>query len=633
VATAALVAAGFAAQSDEPEHDIATSTYCAAFDARLHELWNDDVERRVGERVRALGPAFAVEAWDRAREAIDARTEELAAAQARDCARKGDAEPAAEAVSLCLHRRYESLRAFLGALEQPNATMIAGLDDTVAGLGTAQECEAMHAGNMVTDVALPHLLELEMQLSDARILRSVGKSHAAITAASAPLRLAESLDARYYVAEAEFLVAESQWDLDDREAIASYHRAFAAALASEHDALMARSALALAGVLAEIGRTDEARRWADHAAAAQERTGDTRTLTLIEITRGEIDYYDGDFADARARLERALSDFDEAAGPSVRMKAEQLHAVTVQSMGDPSAAAAELARSAAEGETSLGKHHPGLIGILISQAAALHEVGNLHEAATAAQRAVEISEAAYGREHYGTLCARMEWMAILDASGDTQRAVAIAQDVLETTQRTMEEGDARYPGVLDAVGRVYFTAGRQVDAAALLRDAVRLQEAAQGENHPATLILLGNLAATELGTQQFEAAEVTSRAALDRFRTVFGPDHPRLIGARLRLAAAVQGQGRPAEAIPQLEAALGLAERHDVRGQTRGAIEFYLAMALDESGRDGDRAVELARTALRTYAEAQREGWDLVAEIDEVRAFLNERESGRGRRR
>ena len=200
VAAAALVAAGFAAQSDEPKHDIATSTYCAAFEARLQALWNPEVKRRVGERVRAVGPAFAAEAWDRTSTALDTRAENLAAAQARDCARTGEAEAAAEAVSLCLHRRFESLRAFLDALEEPNATMIAGLDDTIASLGTAQECEALESGAVVSDVALPQLLELEIQLSDAKMLRSMGKAHAAITAASGPLRLAESLDARYYVA-------------------------------------------------------------------------------------------------------------------------------------------------------------------------------------------------------------------------------------------------------------------------------------------------------------------------------------------------------------------------------------------------------------------------------------------------
>ena len=632
-AAAALVAVGFAAQSEEPKHDIATSTYCAAFEARLEGLWNPQVEQRLGAGVRAVGPAFAAAAWDRTRAALDARVEDLAAAQARDCARTGEAEAAAEAVSLCLHRRFESLRAFLDALEEPNATMVAGLDDTIATLGTAQECEAIEGSPLVADVALPQLLELEIQLSDAKMLRSMGKAHAAITAASTPLRLAESLDARYYVAEAEFLIAESRWDLDDREAIGAYHRAFAAALASEHDMLVARSALSLSSVLAEIGRTHDARRWVDHAAAAQERTGDARTYALIEITRGEIDYYDGDYAAAQARLGRALQDLEADIGPSAIMRARQLHAVAMQSLGDPKAAAAVLAAAVEAGEQQLGGRHPVLVATLISLAEALHEAGNLGEAAGAAERAVSIGQEAFGAEHYGTLKARMEWMSILDASGHMGEAGEIAEEVLATARRMMKEDDARYPGVLDAVGRVYFLAGRQVDAVALLRDAVRLQEAAAGKNHPKTLILLGNLIGGELGTQQYAAAETTSRDALERFRTVFGPEHPRLIGAHLRLAAAVRGQGRPADAIPLLESALELAERHGVRGQMRGAIEFHLAVVLDESQRDRGRALELARAALRTYAEAAKDGWGLAQEIDDVRAFLNERETGRGRRR
>ena len=397
--------------------------------------------------------------------------------------------------------------------------------------------------------------------------------------------------------------------------------------------MVAGSALSLAGVLAETGDTGEARRWAEHAAAAQERTGDPKTYLQIEITRGEIDYYDGDYASARARLDRALLDVEGEIGPTALMRAQQLHAVTLQSMGDPKAAVAELAASVKTGEKLLGARHPALVATLISQAEALHEVGNLGEAADVAQRAVSIGQEAFGTEHYGTLKARMEWMSILDAGGNMGEAAEIAEEVLATARRMMKEDDARYPGVLDSVGRVYFLAGRQVDAVALLRDAVRLQEAAAGENHPKTLILLGNLAGGELGTQQFEAAEDTCRVALERFRKVFGPEHPRLVGAYLRLAAAVRGQGHHEEAIPLLEASLDLAERHGVRGQMRGAIEFHLAMVLDESGRDPERAMELARTALRTYVEAQKEGWGLAQEIDDVRGFLNERESGRARRR
>jgi hypothetical protein len=49
-------------------------------------------------------------------------------------------------------------------------------------------------------------------------------------------------------------------------------------------------------------------------------------------------------------------------------------------------------------------------------------------------------------------------------------------------------------------------------------------------------------------------------------------------------------------------------------------------LALWDGDIDRARALELAREALRSYAAAEREGWDLHEEIDDTRSWLNTRE-------
>ncbi len=632
IAAMALVAAGFAARGDDAHRDIASVTYCGTFDARLAKLWNAEVRDEVARGVAALEAEFAVAAWDGAATRLDTYVDELARAQARDCSRREAGEAVPEAVSLCLHRRFESLNTFLRALEQPSTSMMANLSDSLGTLGSPQQCEALdNAGPPVIGVDLAVLLDLEAQLSDAAMQSRLGRPADAIVSAKKAMRVAESIDARWYVAEAEFLTARAQWELDDEEAIDSFHRAFASALASEHADVMCKSAIDLAALLAERGRSDEARRWLDHAAAAQERTGDPRPLARIAVTRGEIEFFDGDYAKAKVELERAMQRVTLESDLEIRYVAEQLHAATLEKLGDVRGAIAALEATVQHAEEAYGAQHPVVAAPLISLASMQFADGRLDDATRTIERAAATTEAAFGTDHWGTMSARLEQMTILDASGQSDRAVEIADRLLDTAERVLGPKDIRYPGVLDAVARVYFPAGREEEAIALFREAVRLHEIGAGEQHPSTLIFMGNLAASLLFSNRLEEAEVTGRIVLERNEEVLGPDHPQLVLALLGLAQSIREQGRWAEAAPLYQRALDLAETHAVRGERLGAIQFNYAVALWDGDIDRARALELARAALRNYAAAERDGWVLTEEIAAARTWLNEREA-RGRR-
>jgi tetratricopeptide (TPR) repeat protein len=269
-----------------------------------------------------------------------------------------------------------------------------------------------------------------------------------------------------------------------------------------------------------------------------------------------------------------------------------------------------------------------MVGPLIALAAAQYADGRIGDATASIDRAVAMSEAAYGKDHWGSMSARIEQIGILDASGKADEAVEIAEELLATAGRALGPEDIRYPGVLDAVARVYFPAGRRVEAVDLLLEAVRLHEAGAGALHPSTLIFMSNLTAALLFSGRTAEAEATGRVVVARNEDVLGPDHPQLVSALLGLAQAIREQGRFAEAAPIYQRALELAERHELRGQKLGAVQFNYATALWDGAIDRARALDLAGAALRTCATAQREGWDLTQDIDEIRSWLNERERG-----
>lgn len=198
IAAMALVAAGFAARGDDAHRDIASVTYCGTFDARLAKLWNAEVRDEVARGVAALEAEFAVAAWDGAATRLDTYVDELARAQARDCSRREAGEAVPEAVSLCLHRRFESLNTFLRALEQPSTSMMANLSDSLGTLGSPQQCEALdNAGPPVIGVDLAVLLDLEAQLSDAAMQSRLGRPADAIVSAKKAMRVAESIPSKH----------------------------------------------------------------------------------------------------------------------------------------------------------------------------------------------------------------------------------------------------------------------------------------------------------------------------------------------------------------------------------------------------------------------------------------------------
>jgi len=138
------------------------------------------------------------------------------------------------------------------------------------------------------------------------------------------------------------------------------------------------------------------------------------------------------------------------------------------------------------------------------------------------------------------------------------------------------------------------------------------------ERHPdAALILLSlGKAAKERGDLEL-AKRAFARALLIQ-EVLLGSDHPQLAKSLLNLAKVRREAGDADGAILLLERAIAILEASRAPPIERWFADFELARALWESGRERQRALELAESSLRILTDAREEfaGAEDLAEVE-----------------
>ena len=94
------------------------------------------------------------------------------------------------------------------------------------------------------------------------------------------------------------------------------------------------------------------------------------------------------------------------------------------------------------------------------------------------------------------------------------------------------------------------------EAEPLMREALRIDRASFGPDHPKVAIRLNNLAALLQATNRMAEAEPLMREALRIDRASFGPDHPNVAAQLNNLAQLLKATNRIAEAEPLMREAL-----------------------------------------------------------------------------
>jgi tetratricopeptide (TPR) repeat protein len=624
VAVGATALALFASPGD----DLPKRSWCDGVDAKIEAVWNDEIARGLHTAFVATNVTFAEEAWGAVSEDVERFVTAWRAAEREDCARGVTA--AKPAISLCLHRQYESLRTFAAALQQPDGELVANAARTAASLGDPSSCAAeTETGFGYGDVQLDRVMQIESLLSASQVQRELSKYDQSIASGLEARAQAQAAGLKWWQAEADYQVARSRAIRGDEEdAERGFHDAFSEAVASRHGEMVARSSMELAQLLAEQGRHDEASRWIEHARGAVQ-THDSLSLRIrLAAVEGAAAYRRGDYAEARDHFARSgeLAMQTERPDPFARIHAAKMGANAVGRLGDTQAEVDMLLESLEYTEAKLGPDHPNVAHHLNSLASAYARQGNIDEALAANERAVAIFERVFGPDHSNTIMGLTNLAGVLHEAGrDEEAEVAYARG-LKAAEANFPPDDARRITILANVGMFYSLTGRYEEAARYLADAAERSEAINGPDHSFTLGYLNNLAATYMFGGSDEKARDVYRELLGRTERVLGPEHPQMTPCLLGLATVEATLGHPDVAVPLLRRALEIATDRNDRPERVGSVQFHLAQVLWDTGSAPAEALEIARGARLSYAAAAEGGWDVGDRDDEIRKWLAERE-------
>lgn len=153
------------------------------------------------------------------------------------------------------------------------------------------------------------------------------------------------------------------------------------------------------------------------------------------------------------------------------------------------------------------------------------------------------------------------------AIGNTYEALGRFPDARVHLERALELRGGVGAGTHEALeaasglGVLYLRLGLLGPGEALLRQVLEARSEILGEDHPATLTAINNLATALWMQERYDEVEPLDRRVLEIRRRVLGPDHPHTLRSLNGLAATLFSQGRFVAAAPLFEEALDAQRR------------------------------------------------------------------------
>jgi eukaryotic-like serine/threonine-protein kinase len=129
-------------------------------------------------------------------------------------------------------------------------------------------------------------------------------------------------------------------------------------------------------------------------------------------------------------------------------------------------------------------------------------------------------------------------------------AVSLQASALATRRRVLGDDD---PATLDSLGNLATfldSQGKPAEAETLYREALERRQRVYGEGHPETMAVMGNLGTLLRAQGKFDEAEPLLRARLEGARRVDGPEHRSTLIALNTYGFLLIDQGKLAEAEP-----------------------------------------------------------------------------------
>lgn len=568
VASAGLLAAGaLAALVAVPRmRGAESSELCTGASARLAGVWDAARTQELRAAFTASNLPAAAPVWRRLEPMLDKFAAEWTAMHTDACEDtrvRGDQTEALLGLRMqCLDRKLAGVRALVGVLGTPDEAALTSSVVVAERATRVGDCD--NATALMAPTATPATVEAAAQVAAIRSqLEAFEVSWTLQPRAELKAQL-HRLDAASRAigfapveAEVRISIAKMQsHESNERGADETLRGAIERAEAGQHDLAKAEAEILRVHVLGTLGKYDDAHQRGAYAAAVIARLGGNDELSaLLARYLGELFGRERRWDEAHAALAAAL-------------------AIETRLFG---------ARSAAVGSTLTEIY--GVLG----------EQGKYTEAVAKMREVTALFAELYGDQ---PLSVATELMAKADTAlmaGEFATSAALERQRVTIIERQLgpETADAAYARSNLAMSLEY--GGHLEEARAMRSTAVAILSL---DPSPRLTEELTSLGAIEIELARFDDAAATFRRAITVARTF--PDDPygELATAQAGLGRSLARSGKPADAIPHLEAALTWREgRKDVSASRLGAPRWFLAQAVWESGGSKGRSRALAKQA------------------------------------
>ncbi len=623
---------------------------CAPPESILEGVWDEPTRAEVRAAFERSGLRYAERSWGTLRAALDDYADRWSSSWRDACEdRRSRADADArryERSVACLRRRVRSLDMLTQTLRDADAGVVERAAALPSSLPPLAACsDVSYLGGR----ARPLTPEGERRVDEAHSLIDQAEQHrvSARPRDASPLieraeEIARALEHDALSAEVGLVAGNVRATLGSlAEAAVTLERAYKTADLAGLDRERGEIASALARVMVDRNKFDDASWWVNQASSAVERAGAT------PVDRGRVAGISGLIATRTGELARAEELLHEQVAVFEREFGEDhLETVTAylqlanlfadQGRSDDAIALYEIVRR--RRARLLGAQHPSVASALFNLALLLQETGALAEARAKLERVLEIRRESLGPEHL-TVGSTLFLVAQLDASEarlDAAARTAEQARVIFDLQPDRALDNRVYNLVL--LGEIYGELDRPRDQIEVYAALIELSDELDETLRFAVEFNLGDALCRAGRCHEAEAHLARARAYADAKLDAGGPERGLLL---LRLGESALARDRPAVAAARYREALAAfsepssrdaridAEDYaeddgagsDATEQQRAQARLGLAQALHAAAGAREEIIALARRA-RVYFDG-REGYE--EQLERVDALLAER--------
>ena len=613
----------------DPSPPGAPDLRCTGARKQLGGAWDEDTRQAVAEAVRGVPMPFAERSWQRVAERLDGYAEAWVAMHTESCeATTLRGEQSSEVMDLrmvCLRRAQQSLRAVAGVLRDADADVVQRVNGVLGGLPPLDRCADVEA--LRAQVVPPSREEVDAVeavnglLAQAQAARAAGRlDEARATLDQADTRLAT---VAYEPVRTEVVLERGALDQESGEferAERELTEALGRASRWRQWSAMQRAAEALLVVVGiSQQRPSEALRY--RAVAEGLAEGDPIARAGVHHNVGVLLRHHGELEQAEAELRRAIELHRQQPGAIASELAGMANdlANVLFDRGRYVEAEAQSRRSVDEHRATLGDGHPSTVVARSNRARALLALNELEQAEAEYRECARVLEQSFGPVHPVVLTMRGNLAAVFMAQGKHAQTEAELRAVLELEREALGDEHPRIAQRYSSIGATLHAQGKLAEAEVEHRRGLAAALQALEPDHPLVAHIRFNLAAALRERGQLVEAGEHGRAALAIQTDKLGAEHPDVAETRCLIAEILLARGRADEAVePATRAWERLAGDADLDRRAQAA--FTLARALDATGAEPARVVELASGALHDYSEA---GAHHADEAEEVRVWLD----------